>query len=306
MLSVVITAWNEAKNLPRVIKSVSGLADEIVVVDTGSTDDTAHVARQLGAKVFRHPHTRYVEPVRNFSIAKARGDWLLLLDADEEVPSSLADLIRQVILEDKADYYRIPRKNLIFGRWIHSTHWWPDYVYRLFKKGHVQWSDAIHSVPITSGIGADLPIQEATSLIHHHYESISQFIDRLNRYTDIQADELLTKNYRFSWADLLSKPADEFLTQYFARRGYADGLHGLILSLLQTFSALVLYAKLWQKAGFPSVDVKLEHLKSLATSKRKEAMWWYLQSKIDSSPQVLKPYWQLIRRVAGPQLKKTK
>lgn len=303
MLSVVITAWNEAKNLPRVVKSISDLADEIVVVDTESTDSTAKVAKDLGCKVFSHKNTRYVEPVRNFSISKAKGDWILLLDADEEVSASLAEKIKSLISEAKADYYRLPRKNLIFGRWIHSTHWWPDYVYRLFKKGHVEWSESIHSVPITQGIGADLPSEEKFSILHHHYESITQFIDRLNRYTDIQADELSEADYKFAWTDLINRPADEFLTQYFARQGHADGLHGLALSLLQTFSSLVLYLKMWQRSGFPETQLKLENLKSLATSKRREAMWWYLQSKIDSSPQVLKPYWQLIRRLASPNSK---
>ena len=300
MLSVVITAWNEAKNLPRAVKSVSGLADEIVVVDTESTDSTAKVARSLGCKVYRHPNTRYVEPVRNFSVSKAAGDWILVLDADEEVPPSLAAFLRDQIQADAADYFRIPRKNLIFGRWIRSAHWWPDYVYRLFKKGHVVWSEEIHSVPITHGRGADIPAEDQFSLIHHHYESISQYVERLNRYTDVQAEELAARDYKFAWGDLLTRPADEFLSQYFARRGFAEGLHGLALSLLQAFSSLVLYLKLWQQSGFPESHPRLEHIKSLATSKRKEATWWYLQSKIDSAPQVLKPYWQLIRRLAHP------
>src|SRR3989344_3422172 len=155
VLCVVITAWNEAKNLPRVVASVKSLADEIVVVDTQSTDNTAQVAKNLGCRVYSHAFPGIVEPVRNFSISKAKGDWLLLLDADEEIPPALADAISKAISGSQADYFRLPRKNLIFGRWITSSHWWPDYVYRLFKKGFVVWDNAIHSLPQTRGKGLD-------------------------------------------------------------------------------------------------------------------------------------------------------
>jgi glycosyltransferase involved in cell wall biosynthesis len=156
MLSVVITAWNEAENLPRVVKSVMDLADEIVVIDTGSTDDTVAVANKLGCHVYHHKNTGIVEPVRNFSISKAKGDWVLLLDADEEVSSSSAKAITRAIETDSADYYRLPRKNIIFGKWIKSSHWLTAF-HRLL--GKVALSGAIHSVPVTRGCGADfLPI----------------------------------------------------------------------------------------------------------------------------------------------------
>jgi glycosyltransferase involved in cell wall biosynthesis len=148
MLSVVITAWNEEKNLPRVVQSVASFADEVIVVDTQSTDKTVEIAKSLKCKVFHHQNTSVVEPVRNFSISKAKGDWILLLDADEEVSSSLASQLLEIVKSDSADYVRIPRKNIIFGQWIKTSHWWPDYVYRFFKKGHVEWDEKIHSIPL--------------------------------------------------------------------------------------------------------------------------------------------------------------
>lgn len=305
MLSVVITAWNEEKNLPRVVKSVSGLADEVVVVDTQSTDRTSQVAKSLGCRVYHHKNLKIVEPVRNFSISKVKGDWILLLDADEEVSATLAAEIKRLISTNQADYVRLPRKNLIFGHWIKSTHWWPDYVYRLFKSGHITWSDQIHSLPMTRGTGLDLPPKEQFAIIHHHYETVSQYLERLNRYTDVQVEELLHSHAKFSWPDLLIKPADEFLTQYFARQGFTQGVPGLALALLQSFSALVLYLKLWQHSGFPDSPIKLENVKGVVTSKRREAQWWYFQTRIDSSPQVLKPYWKLVRRLSDP-VKKSK
>ena len=299
MLSVVITAWNEEKNLSRVIASIKDLADEIVVIDTESTDRTVEVAKAAGARVFSHKNTRIVEPVRNFSITKAKGDWVLLLDADEEVPASLASEIKRIIKDDTADYVRIPRKNLIFGRWVKTAHWWPDYVYRLFKKGSVSWPEHIHSIPITRGSGIDLPSEEDCSLIHTHYNSIGQYVDRLNRYTDVQADEKLKNHYTFTWADLIRKPGGEFLNQYYARGGYKEGLHGLSLALLQTFSELVLYLKLWEKSGFPKITMDSHILKAEVNLKRREFAWWYFESKIQSSSPVRKFLYKLLRRLSS-------
>jgi (heptosyl)LPS beta-1,4-glucosyltransferase len=279
MLSVVITTWNEANNLPRVVKSVRDLADEIVVVDTQSTDNTVAVAKKLECRVFHHPYTGIVEPVRNFSISKALGDWVLLLDADEEISESLGREIKKVISENKADYFRLPRQNVIFGRWIKSSHWWPDYVYRLFKKGFVVWDPAIHSIPQTRGVGRDFPLEEKFAITHHHYDSISQYIDRLNRYTDHQLNLLLGQKKDFSWPLLVTKPSQEFLNQYFARQGYKEGIHGLALAGLQAFSELVLYLKLWQTTGFKEAQVPQSQFHRLVTDQFRQLRWWVYENR---------------------------
>ncbi len=293
MLSVVITAWNEAENLPRVVGSVKSFADEIIVVDTESTDTTVAVAKKLGCKVFSHPNTGIVEPVRNFSISKATGDWILLLDADEEVSVSLANHIQKVVTENKVDYCRIPRQNYIFKKWIKSEHWWPDYVYRLFKKGAITWSPEIHSIPMTRGVGFDFEAEEKQSLIHHHYTSISQFILRLDRYTTIQAAQKTKAS--FHWTDLIRKPTSEFLNQYFARSAYKDGLHGLVLSLLQAFSELVLYLKLWDFTPENITPEKLSHELAKSAS---EYRWWRFDQKIKNETNVFKQSWlKLLRKL---------
>lgn len=296
MLSVVITAWNEAHNLPRAISSVKHLADEIIVVDTESTDDTAKVAKKLGCKVYSYPRPGIVEYARNFSISKAKGDWILLLDADEEVPPELVEFIKKAISQNKYDYYRLPRKNIIFDKWIKSSHWWPDYTYRLFKVGSISWQESIHSIPITSGQGTDFPPDPEYSLVHHNYQTVSQFIDRLNRYTDFQSRELFATDPNFHWTDLISKPAQEFVSQYFARQAYKDGLHGLSLSLLQSFSMLVVYLKLWQLSGFADIDVTPDQLVSTVQKPQQDFWWWYCQTmaSISSGPQ--KIFWKIRSR----------
>jgi len=289
MVSVVITTWNEEANLARAVKSVNRIADEVVVVDTQSTDNTVVIAKNLGCKVYTQKFPGIVEKVRNYSISKARGDWILLLDADEEVPESLAIMIKNAITSGTADYFRIPRKNLIFDKWITSNHWWPDYVYRLFRKGFIVWSDAIHSIPVTRGQGADFPPDEKNALIHHNYNSVSQYLDRLNRYTDFQLQNLLDQSIKFSWPLLISKPGGEFLNQFFSRQGYRDGIHGLALAGLQAFSELVLYLKLWQAEGFKSGLVPLSDFHKQIVDLFRQTRWWLYE--------VQGPVYRIIRKI---------
>lgn len=249
-ISVVINTLNEEKNLPQALKSVKHLADELVVVDMKSDDNTVKIAKKFGAKVYDHKRMGYVEPARNFAINKATSDWILILDADEEIPSSLSKKLKELAEAGEAEYYRLPRKNMVFGKWLQHSRWWPDYNIRFFKKGFVEWSEIIHSVPTTSGRGVDLDGKEQWAILHHHYETIEQYIERLNRYTTKQLQALKDKDYKFAATDLLRKPSEEFLSRYFAGQGYKDGVHGLALAGLQAFSEFVLYLKAWQSADF--------------------------------------------------------
>ena len=275
-ISVVINTLNEEKNLSRPLSSVSNFADEIVVVDMKSNDDTQKIARQFGAKVFEHKRLGYVEPARNFAIGKATGEWILILDADEVLPPSLAKKLKVLSQKHAANYYRIPRKNIIFGKWIKHARWWPDLNIRFFQKGYVFWNEVIHSVPMTKGKGLDLPKKEELAIIHYHYTSIEQYLERLNRYTTEHAKLLVKDSYKFSWQDLIKKPVDEFLSRYFAGEGYKDGLHGLALSLLQAFSELVLYLKIWQAEKFEAKAISIE--KVIKTMKESQADLRYWQA----------------------------
>ncbi len=297
-ISAVIIAWNEEKNLSRVVSSVKLLADEIiVVVDEASTDKTLAVAKRLKCQVFTHPHTGIVEPMRNFAITKAAGSWILLLDADEQVSEGLANEVKKIVSADKADYVRLPRKNVIFGKWIKSDHWWPDYVYRLFKKDSLVWDDAIHSLPLTRGVGIDIPAVEDKTIVHHNYKSIGEYVEQIDRYTDFQAKLLETRGNLFKWTDLISKPSDEFLRQYYARRGYKAGLHGLALALLQAFSELVLYLKRWEASGFLETDIKPDTLTKQLCQSAADFYWWKYEAKIRNSNFVVSAWHKLMRKV---------
>jgi (heptosyl)LPS beta-1,4-glucosyltransferase len=273
-ISVVINTLNEEKNLPQAIASVKGLADEIVVCDMESADKTREVAKSLGAKVFTHKKTGYVEPARNFAISKAKNSWILVLDADEVIPEKLAMEITKILKSPKADYFRIPRKNIIFGKWMKHSRWWPDYNIRLFKKNFVSWNEVIHAVPMTQGVGADIEEKEELGIIHNNYDSVEQYLERMNRYTSEYAILKIKGGYKFSWKDIISKPKNEFLSRYFFGEGYKDGLHGLALSLFQAFSELTVYLKIWQKEKFIDQNPELDEVVSVIRDAEKDLHYW--------------------------------
>ena len=297
-ISVVINTLNEEKNLPRAVASVRGFADEIIVCDMESDDNTAKVAEGLGAVVYTHKRTGYVEPARNFAISKASGDWILILDADEELPKSLASKLKDVAVKSKADYFRVPRKNIVFGKWMRYSRWWPDFNIRFFKKGRVTWNEVIHSVPMTQGIGSDFPEKEENAIIHHNYYSIQQYLERMNHYTTIQAETLIREKHKFIWKDLLRKPIGEFLSRYFAGEGYKDGLHGLSASLLQAFSEIIVYLKVWEKEKFLEQTISEDEILNEYKEVKKEFDWWITDLIIKSKDVITSLPFRFARRLS--------
>ena len=301
-ISAVINTYNEAKKLPRALSSLKGFADEIIIVDMMSSDNSREIAKKYKAKIYKHKKLSIVEPARNFGIEKASNNWILILDPDEEVSESLKVFLKKEIRSASgkapADFYRIPRKNIIFGKWMKHSGWWADMNVRFFKKGAVSWNEVIHSVPMTSGKGMDIPLYEDLAIKHRHYSSVEEYITRMNRYTSVQAKDLNKKNVEFKWRQLLIKPASEFLRRYFAEEGYKDGLHGLTLSLLQALSELVLYVKLWQKQKFKIKKIEVESVSGELKKISNDFVWWVFESKIRSAKNIFSKLWlKLIRKL---------
>ena len=270
-LSVVIHTYNEAGILPRALESVKDIASEIIIYDAKSTDNIAEIAKKYKAKIFYHDLVSYVELVRNQSISKASNKWILILDADEEISKGLSNEIAKAIKNPKADYYRIPRKNIIFGKWIAHSRWWPDYNIRLFKKGFVSWNEIIHTVPMTKGKGGDFSDKQDLAIIHNSYKDIDEYFSKMLRYTKAQAENLKNDGYKFKWQDIITKPTNEFLSRYFSGKGYKDGVHGLVLSLLQAFSELVLYIRLW---NYKVMNIDKLEINTALTKNIKDLKWW--------------------------------
>lgn len=277
MISAIVHTFNEEKNIERCLSSLSWV-DEIVIIDMGSTDKTLEIAGSYKTKVFNHPFTGFVEPARNFGIDKAKGDWIMIVDADEEISKSLNLYLSVEAKSPKFDFYRIARKNIIFGRWIKRSGWWPDYQIRFFKKGSVKWTEKIHGVPITAGSGTDIEAVENLCITHYNYQNLEQYVERLNRYTSITAKELYLANEKFLVRNLIESPAKEFINRFFVWEGYKDGMHGLGLSLLQSFSELVVYLKLWELEKYKETHLDLSKVGQLMNNEFKQKNFWLTET----------------------------
>lgn len=250
MISVVISTHNEEKNILDCIASVEDFATEIIVVDNSSTDKTYALAKKAGATVFSQandPHK--IDLQKNFGFEKAREDWILSLDADERVTQKLAQEIERVVSSSPTiNGFWIPRKNIIFGKWIKNSIWWPDYQLRLFRRGKGKFiNTAVHKPIDIKGETRHL----SEPLFHKNYDSIYEFVFRMNSiYTEMEANEIYKSGKKLHFTKAIEMPVSDFLKTYFLQKGYRDGLHGLVLSMLQAFYMLLVFAKVWERQGF--------------------------------------------------------
>lgn len=243
-LSVVIITLNEEENLPRCLASIKKIADEIVLVDSGSKDKTISIARSWGARVFIRPFDNFANQ-RNFALEKARGTWILSVDADETVTKSLAKEIKKAICSDRFDAYSIPRKNIIFGKFIKHTRWQPelDRHIWLFKKEKGRWVGDVHEEVEVQGKVSKLN----SAKIHYQYKTVSEFFEMMNRYSEMEAEEKFRKGIKFSYFRLFYDPLYNFLVRFFYRLGFLDGWRGFVLSYLMAIYHLQVWAKIWER-----------------------------------------------------------
>ncbi|SRR5258708_5807906 len=305
-LSVVINTKNMAGTLGNALESVKDFADEVVVVDMSSTDDTVKIAKKYGAKIF--PYEKdfgFADPARNFALSKATGSWVFVLDADEELSPGLKKLIQQIIAGDVneqllADCYFIPRRNEIFGKWLSNTGWWPDYQLRFFKKGMANWTEKVHTAPITKGKVAYLPAEMDLALLHHNYQSVSQFLERLNRYTDLESLEQYASHKpetQFSADSITESFRSEFFRRFFVQKGFEDGIQGLSLSFLQAIYQMVAVLKQWEQEGFPESGKEHSEQNVAALQKfQQELGYWMADWRVRHTSGPMKVFWQLRRK----------
>ena len=246
-LSVVIAAKNEAAVIERCLASVA-FADELVVVDDASADDTAARAERCGARVVVRASGGDFHANKNLGLDLAEGPWLLSLDADEVVTPELAAELREAIVRPGYEAYELDRHNYFLGRWIRGCGWSPDPLVRLFRKGITRWPSAIHDTPAvepTVRLG-----RLHAPLLHYSYTSFEQYLDKFNRYTTRLAEQERAKGVRVSArnAPILfgAKPAYWFWRKYFWQKGFRDGGHGLFICLSSAATIAMTYAKLLQ------------------------------------------------------------
>lgn len=247
-ISVVINTLNEEKNLPNALRSVHSWADEIIVVDMHSEDRTVEIAKEYGAKVFYHDRILEFDDARRFAIEQASNSWILLLDADELVPMQLSLKLREIADNDVADVVIIPWLNYLLGTQLMHTGWGPhqDKHERFFKKGMIAANANIHAF-LTTSDGARvlaLPYEPGQCVVHFNFMNIEQHIEKINRYTTIEAYQKFKRGTRASYSKMFYWAMREFVSRFIIHKGYCDGWRGFYLSLNLAFYRIAIFAKL--------------------------------------------------------------
>ncbi|HBH01121.1 MAG TPA: glycosyltransferase family 2 protein [Candidatus Rokubacteria bacterium] len=243
-LSVVVITLNEAERLRACLESAAW-ADELVVVDAESQDKTVQIAREFTDRVLVRPWAGFAEQ-KNFAVAQATGDWILSLDADEEVPPELRAEIQALLgAEPAEDGYRVPRRNIFWGRWIRHGGLYPDWQLRLFRRGRGRFVErTVHeSVRVEGRVG-----RLASPLVHRSYRDVADFLERADRYSTLAAAEWVRSGRRAGVGDLVVRPAGRFLSMYVVRGGFLDGWPGFLLACLYAYYVFVRSAKVWERA----------------------------------------------------------
>jgi (heptosyl)LPS beta-1,4-glucosyltransferase len=240
-LSVTVITLNEAAHIEACLDSVAW-ADERLIVDSGSTDGTPDLARARGARVIVRDWPGYAAQ-KNLAAAEASHDWILSVDADERVTPGLAEEIRRTLERDPAaPGYRIPRVTWHLGRWIRTTDWYPDYQLRLYDRRRGRWPlRHVHESVTTDG----LPSRLRHELEHYAYRDISHHHQTMDRYTTLAAEQMRSDGRRAGLVDLVLHPPAAFVRNYVLKRGFTDGVPGLIISAMNAHYVFLKFAKLW-------------------------------------------------------------
>jgi len=242
-LSVVIITYNEEENIRDCLESVNW-SDEIVVVDSFSTDRTVEIAREFTPNIFQNRWTNFSQQ-KNLALEKASNEWVLNVDADERVTPELKKEILGILNSGSLTIngYYIPRRNHYLGKWIRHCGWYPDYKLRLFQKGKGRFNErTVHESVIVEGKKSYLK----SHLEHFSYRNLSDHLARIDKYASLTAREMLRRGKSTRGFDLLFRPLARFIRMYLIKRGFLDGIYGLIVSLMGSFYVFIKYLKLWE------------------------------------------------------------
>lgn len=243
-ISAVVLTRNEEKKIKECLESLS-FCDEVIVVDDNSWDKTREIAKKLGAKIFTRCLEGDFASQRNFGLAKAKGDWVLFIDADERVSEKLKDEITQKLaIAKKCVGFYLKRKDFFLGKWLDHGETSQVRLLRLAKKNAGKWQRRVHELwLIEKGRVGELK----NPLLHFPHPNISQFLRQINEYTSLDARGFHNEGRKFHIWQIFLYPMAKFLQNYCLRLGILDGFPGLVMALMMSFHSLITRIKLWEK-----------------------------------------------------------
>ncbi len=254
-VTAIIIVKNNPPHLSETLDSIEDFVSEIIIGEI-SMDPTLKRTLEHNSKYkfISLPETvPYADLVKEDLKSHATGDFILYLDPDEIFPSSVKNLLRDHV--ESSDYFYFPRKNLIFGKWIKHSRWWPDYQLRFFRKDAVVWPKTIHPVPVAKGKEYKFESKAEYAIVHHNYENIDEFMNKMPRYAKGEAIERLERKEELTLIKASQLGISEFVSRFFASQGYKDGMHGLVLAFLQMFYYFLVYFYFWELKEYPEVSL---------------------------------------------------
>ena len=255
-ISAVIVVHNQVDLLENCLKSISKWIDEIIIIDLESTENVKRVADSYKAKYFTHKLVPIVENIRQDSLKYAEHEYVLFLDPDESIPGTLAKDLVVKIKTGGYDYFVTPRQNFVFGKWVKHSRWWPDLQTRVFRVGKVSWGKTLHEAAVPTGIGYTYPSEENFAIHHDNYRSLDEYIGKNMRYAKADAMERVKSGDKFTLFTATKLSVSELISRFFAGEGYKDGMHGLVLAILQSFYYFMVYAYYWEAKDYENLETE--------------------------------------------------
>ncbi len=248
-LAVALIVKNEAQELPFCLNSVKDWVDEIIVLDSGSTDGTQAIAQSYGAKIYSNTHWPGFGKQRQLAQTYIKSDYVLWLDADERVTPELKAQIQAAVASDESHtLYQLNRLSEVFGKKIHHSGWYPDYVTRLYRTKDTQYDDSLVHESVVVPAGFTLKKLDG-HLLHYTYKTLHQYLNKSASYAQAWAEQRAAKGKKASLWDACSHAFARFFRMYILKRGFMDGKHGFLLAVLSAHSVFVKYAELWIKTS---------------------------------------------------------
>ena len=242
-ISVVVITLNEERNLARCLDSVKNIADEIIVADSHSTDNTPAIAAKYNARLIQHPFTGYASQ-KNYASGQASNDWILSLDADEVVTPELEKSILGVKQLPQHNVYQMPRLTNYCGKWIRHCGWYPDKQTRLYNRTKGEWANKqVHEYwkphddqEYVGSLRGDL--------LHYSFATMSEHLKKIEKYTELAAREAVSKGRDAGFVKIRISPQWHFITEYFFKLGFLDGFYGYVICRMSSYATFVKYTKI--------------------------------------------------------------